>query len=220
MTDAGDDDGWLDDRERGLAVDHVAPETRAIYDHLQRHLAAMPPPAGWQDRVLARFDRELGREPGRAPDPEPVRAAPRRARRRWLAAGAMVAAAAVVLVIVWTRAADRTPIALRDRPSQPTYLDGSDEHHSHDTVRIPGDPALRAVRIYRPGGALLASCPGDPRCAADGGLAIELPGAGRFEILGFTGCAPPPSRGDREADEAAAHDAGCQIVRRPPLVVR
>jgi hypothetical protein len=203
--DAGDN-AWLDARERGESIDHIDAATRARYANLERHLAALPdldPPRGWQDRVIARLDRD-------------VPAARRRFPAWWLASG--VAAAAVAIAIATRSGGAGEPFELAVERSDRAYRSGGDLL-VHDRLRVHAASRLAAVRLYTASGRLLAGCPGGPGCAG-GDIVIELIVPDALAIVGLTGCTPPPTGGDAAADVVAATAAGCTVVRHEPIHVR
>jgi hypothetical protein len=206
VTEDAGDHAWLDARERGESVDHVDAATRTRYANLERHLAALPdldPPRGWQDRVIARLDRD-----------EP--AARRRFPAWWLAGG--VAAATVAIAIAMRSGGAGEPFELAIERENRAYRSSGDLL-IHDRLRVHAASRLAAVRIYTASGRLLAGCPDGPGCAG-GDIVIDLVTPDSLAIVGLAGCRPPPTGDDAAADVVAATAAGCSVVRHEPLHVR
>ena len=203
MSDAGEEDdvAWLDARERGLAVDHIAAERRARYRNLERHIAELAP-EGWQDRVFAQID--------------PPRRRPR--RTVWLVAPTFATAAVVLILLVHGRPRPDL-LAIEWSHDGVAYRDG-EEIRIHDTLRVRPDPSLVDVRVYSEQAGMLAHCPGGPGCRADGTIVVEIPTGGDIAIIGFSGCTPPTPGADRAKDEDLARAAHCTIVRHAPVTAR
>lgn len=108
-------------------------------------------------------------------------------------------------------------------------------HHGetpHQTLRTatPGDrmivkaKAAVAVRLYRDGSSLIASCPGDARCAQQGAesqleLTLETTGEYRAILLHGRGAPPAPSASLQD-DLAAARAAGFRVLAATPVQVQ
>jgi hypothetical protein len=149
-------------------------------------------------------------------------------RAVWVAAGAF-AAAALVLIVMWHRrpaesglalAFNIIPAASTDQTLMGSASD-SREAMVHSTLRVPRDPRLTEVRVYQltpAEGPVLARCPG-AHCTPDGVLELVLEVHGSVEIMGFTGCTPPPPRGTRSEDERDAHDQRCEVAIRKTVKV-
>jgi hypothetical protein len=203
--DARDED-WLDARERGDSIDHIDAATRTRYDNLQRHIAALPdgdPPAGWQERVIARLDSNV----------PPAR---RRFAAWWLAGGIIAAAALVIIFLMPSHAGEAFELSI-DRGNA-VYLDVGDLV-VHDRLRIHAASRLAAVRVYSARGRMLAGCPGGPNCIR-GDIVLELAAPDVLTIVGLGGCTPPPVGDDYAADAVAARVAHCTVVSHKPLPVR
>lgn len=212
LGSSSEDQEWLEARERGESVEHVAPELRARYANLERFIAELPPD-GWQARVLAGVDADAAR---------------RRRRLAWITGGACAAAAAVVIVLLGFRrpSAVGDQLVVEIEPNASTshqYMSGpgsNGEALVHDTLRVRGTPGIRELRVYPVTGGVIARCPGGPHCTAAGGIELVLDVPGPLDILGFAGCTPPAPGADRAADETAARAAHCEIVSRPAIKVR
>jgi hypothetical protein len=205
------DHEWLLARERGENVLQVPAKTRTKYQQLDQLIAALPgraPSPGWKQRMLDLLEE---------PTPAPV------ARPRWrmqrIAGGVALAAAAVVVLAVYSTRTDR-------RMTEPVVATevrrGTNPHRGSgvsigDTfvVHVEVDRAIE-LRVYGDAGEPLARCTDDQGCTVqrDGerrrySLEVTLHAQGEVRavlFMGATATAPPPKNLD--ADLEAAHQAG------------
>lgn len=204
-----DDREWLLARERGEDISDIPEATRARYRELGQLIESLPgrsPSPGWKQRALAAID-------------QPV-APPRRAWQKtsWRIAGAAVAVAAALVVILWWRAgtvADGEPIAMAEirRGNQP-HRGG--EVSIGDTLVVRAD-AGRAIelRVYGDTGEPLARCSDDGGCllTRDGErrhytLEVALRAGGDVRAVLFSAASGLPPPHDLDGDLAAAQRAG------------
>jgi hypothetical protein len=196
----------------GDAVDpHVTQcsDCRARYAEYVRIAAALaqestrPLPPLWKERTLAR-----------------IRAGQiARRRRRALAAGFAIAAAAAFLI--WT--------AIPRDPRMHVSFEGDGREwrgaqaHPGSVMLIAADAGSHRrfeVRIYREGRRLVARCPGDaaPACRVDGEAAdvrYALTATGEYQVLLLISSSPlPEPTGDLDADSRAAKRSGASVAKR------
>lgn len=209
----------MDEPEPMLRDDEVAgltPEQRARHERIAGMIRELGEPAPvsdvWQQRVLGAMAKQ------------------RAGRRRWIAAaGAVLAAAALVFVLLRRPAANAEPTLVAE-------VVASDQRHlgdAHDGVAYRQDKlVLRAsaaapaeLRVYDERGALLGRCGEQPApgCTVSGErgartyrleLVLERLGATRAVL--FVG-EVAPSSGAMDQDLEAAH--GARIVTAPPIKV-
>ncbi len=208
-----DDDRLLADLLDGkAAADDGEAQRRAPYELLVAMLREHPAP-GWGQRVDARVERALH--------------AQRRRRQQMIGAGAALALAAVIALMV----------RRSDRPAPPRVAvsivapDGAARRgatHVGDqlVVEVQAKGPNVALRVYREARAI-AVCPGDAGCAhKDGSIGVTLPltAAGRYQILFATSNAalPPAGTGPPasfDADVLTLRKAGAQVELLQPLIV-
>jgi hypothetical protein len=135
-------------------------------------------------------------------------------RRRWIgvAAGALAAAALVMLVFALRR--PRAAPAL-EVSSERTNLQRADMLAVHDTLTVRATE-LEEVRLYAANGSLLARCPRGPHCV-DGRLELVLEVPGKLALIGVAMCQLPEPAGFAD-DLARAKEAKCTIVERSVTV--
>ena len=202
--DEAQPEGRADGRAEGRAEARIEEALRALG-------ADQRPPLGWESRVLAA-----------AQQPPP-------AWSRWwsgrvaMLGGAMIAAAALVLLVIgrpWRSGLlDDAPsdlIVVVDR--QGSVVRGQAAAHVGDVVHAAArrGAAHRAIWIYREGGELLVACPGGPACSAgEGALAakLRLELVGTYTVVALWSAAPiaPPGGAGRDAAIAAAERGGATV---------
>jgi hypothetical protein len=197
------------DETRDEAKDNARAEAR-IEDALGALGADERPPLGWEGRVMAAAEQPVG-------------------WRRWWAGrgailgGAMVAAAALVLLVIWRPwraghpAAPADLVVMIDR--QGSVVRGQSTAHVGDVVHVAARRGgeHRAIWIYGEGGELLVACPGGPGCSAgEGALAakLRLELVGLYTVVALWSAAPiaPPDGAGRDAAIAAAERAGATVI--------
>ncbi|MBX3159455.1 MAG: hypothetical protein KF773_26020 [Deltaproteobacteria bacterium] len=206
------DHEWLLARERGERVVDVPASELARYERLTAHLADLDdpvPPAGWEERLLARLDA-----------PSPPR---RRAARAAVASALVLAAVAAAAWWLWPshgRPAPAVSLELR----RGSVVHRGDEGSIGDTLVVRGDlPERFDLRTYDEAGVLLARCGPDGGCASMGPPVvweIALTSPGLVRVILITGDAVPPPLGRLDDDLAAASRAGAQIVQLREVTVR
>jgi hypothetical protein len=211
MSEPRDRD-WLLARERGEDVSQVPAQTRARYGELERLIEALPgqsPSPGWKQRVLDRLD---------APVESVPRVSPVRRRRRWAIAGAAIAAAAAIAVILAWRAGilhrpatDVIVMTETRRAGQPHR--GGVGVGDTWIVRVEADRPIE-LRVYGDAGEPLARCAAGEACTVtqDGErrrLVLEagLGAPGDARAVVFEGGRMPSPR-NLEADLAEAQRLG------------
>ena len=203
MSERGSADGRDEAQAEGRAEARIEDALRALG-------AEQRPPLGWESRVLA-----AAQQPP--------------AWSRWwsgrtaMLGGAMVAAAALVLLVIWrpwrSGLLDDAPsdlVVMVDR--QGSVVRGQSAAHVGDVVHAAArrGAAHRAIWIYREGGELLVACPGDPACSAgEGALAakLRLELVGTYTVVALWSAAPiaPPGGAGRDAAIAAAERGGATV---------
>lgn len=204
---------WLQAREHDPYA--VAPSAQIARDHaeLEHLLGALPASSDerWHDEVLRK-----------------VRALPssrpwwRRSRARWSISGAVAAAIALVLLVRARPHADELDIAIShvDRTrSAPEEVVVGDR-----LVVTARAPAAGDLRVYRAGDALVARCPGGPRCTAtpDGEQIIEitLDAPVSYQVVLVVGRTELSPGGTLAALMSAARTANVRVLTPAPIDVR
>lgn len=164
-------------------------------------------PVGWKERTLAR---------ARAA-PAPVTPLRRRSRAVIWAAGAALAAAAVILFLILRPADDPAP----GEPRLAVVVKevGGWRGQAHPGNIVVAEPASVAakhveVRVYREARAVVARCPGGGEGTCKGAaLTWTVPSVGKYQIVLLTSDAPIPApHGSLDDDMAAATAAGARAV--------
>jgi len=145
--------------------------------------------------------------------------------RRWLVAAAVVAIAAAVTLVWWTRRAP-APGALALAVTVEhgaTQMRGTSAHIG-DTIhaRATGGTGPRAVWIYRDDTQLLLACPGAAGCVdAEDAMtaALVVRAVGTYSIVTISATALPTATGSLDTDVAAARRAGA-LTRIDTVEVR
>jgi hypothetical protein len=198
------DDGVPPDEHERSCEDCQA--ARAAYERLGEAFKALPelaPPAGWEDRVMARVDAA------------PKRRASSPARWVWALAAAIAAMAIAAIVL-------RSPRDERLAIHQQVIHGGSTRRADMAivgdrlTVRASTAGARHAaLRVYRGERDLVLSCPGDTRCRMGDGeieATLSLDAKGAYRALLLAGDAPlaAPS-GSLDGDARAARAGGARV---------
>lgn len=223
---------WLLAREVDPTAAPPSREVAREHRELQHLLRTLPTPQddGWQHELTAKL-RALEARPARwwqAP------------WARWLLGGPLAAAAVLLL---WLAPRARAPLQ--------SELAGPDARGAarHDELTVELQPmatayrrdALRPavgdevalttaalvggeLRVFRGDGALVARCPGAPRCqvGADGSLRLELTltAPGRYHVILAIGGAPAAAGASLDEFLAGALASGARLVTPEPLEVR
>ncbi|WP_437304383.1 hypothetical protein [Sorangium sp. So ce388] len=176
-------------------------------------LPVLAPPAGWEERVLARVDRA-------DPPAAPARRLP--VRWTWALAAALLLVAAVVIL-------QRPPeerLALRREVIPAASGRRADSAVVGDRLGLrasTGGAAHAELRVYRGERELVLRCPEDPRCRAAGGaikatLTLESRGSYRALVLAAETPLAPPA-GSLDADARPAHALGGRVEVSPAVDV-
>lgn len=205
-----DDGAPADEHEQGCADCQRA---REAYTRLAGAFTALPPiapPAGWEERVMARLD----------PADVGPRAAPRWV---WLLAAALVAVA--VILVVRSQAERPLTAELRVQVIPAASARRAD-------VAVVGDRlSLRAssraphteLRLYRSERELVLRCPGDPRCRVSGGVIeadLTLASRGSYRAVALSASAPLPApRGSMDEDARAVGAIAGRVEIGPAIEV-
>jgi hypothetical protein len=237
-----DDAAWLLARERGQPGPTVSAATTARYARLQSlitDLPAMPagvsPRAGWQRDVLAAIDATEA-EPEHPRNPAPVRpidsAPPERMRtrpRRWAAATAIFAAAAVVAILLaMYRDRSGAPDGRLAEPTVAFEVAPADRAHRSSDPSVGDTLIVRGgvegpgeLRVYDAAGVEQARCTVPaPDCSVDHSgkrttlrltMPLRVPGALRVILLTVPLGGPS---GGLDADVKAAVRAGIAVTPR------
>lgn len=217
------DDRVLDDFDAGTAPASAADaEAQAPYRRMVERLRALPmlePPAGWEERSVARL--------------RAVRAAERRRRALGAAAGLAGLSAAVMAVVLLRRPSPARG-ALQVAVASPDGLARRGPAALGDRLqaRVPWSKAEVELRVYRDD-RLVARCPAAAApppaavCARTGPhqdleLRFDIHDAGTYRVVALASATPlpPPGVGGLDGDLLAARTAGATIVRAARLLVR
>lgn len=202
-----------DEHERGCADCQRAREAYARLAEGLRELPPIAPPAGWEERVLAK----IGATPA-----SPARA-PSTPRWAWLMAAAIVAA----LFIVLARSSREAPLtaSLQVEVIRAAVARRADVAVIGDrlSVRASSRAPHTELRVYRDERELWLRCPGDTRCRVAGGVleadaVLALRGSYRAVVL--TASAPLPApRGALDDDARAVQAIAGRVEMRPAIEV-
>jgi hypothetical protein len=205
---------WLLARERDPAARAPSAKIANDYAELEDLLGDLPASRGddgWQDSVLRA-----------AAAATPLRA-PRRSAVRWVAGGALVAAAAVIAFRV-IPGAPRAELEVAIRRDAGTRGDGavaSVGDHLVVTAR-PREPS--DLRVYRDDGILVARCPSGPACTVSSGgdytIDVRLDAPVPHHVVLVIGATAPLPDGTLDAYVNAARGANARIVVYPSINVR
>lgn len=237
-----DDTAWLLARERGQRGPTVSAATTARYARLQALItdlpatpAGVPPRADWQRDVLAAIDAAEA-EPEAPSHPAPVRsidsAPPKRTstrRRRWAAATAIFAIAAVMAIVLAVYH-DRGggPGGRVAEPTLAFEVEPADRAHRSSDPSVGDTLIVRGVvegpgelRVYDAAGAEQARCAVPaPDCTVDRSgtgttlrLTMRLRVPGVLHAVLLTSPLGGPS-GGMDADVRAAGRAGMAVTAR------
>lgn len=211
------------------------------YQRLADLLAELPTisaPDTWRAQVKAALDREASQPPA-APAPAETPVAlpaqrspsprPRRPLLRKIAIATSAGSVAALALLVW-QLPDEKSGAPRSTPELTVELHHGELRHRTLRTAAVGDrmiiraKAAAAVRLYLDGETLIATCPGDARCAQQGEqrtleLTLEAPGEYRAILLHGPGSPPPPSA-SMKADLAAASSTSFSVLTASPVQVR
>lgn len=207
------------------------------YQRLADLLAELPTisaPDTWRAQVKAALDREASQPPAAPADAEapvalPAQRSPRRPQLPRIAIATSALAVAALALLVW-RHSDEESGASRSAPELTVELHHGEMRHRTLRTAAVGDrmiiraKAAAAVRLYLDGETLVATCPGDARCAQQGEqrtleLTLEAPGEYRAILLHGPGAPPPPSA-SMKADLAAANSTSFSVLTASPVQVR
>ena len=185
-------------------------QARAPYERLLariRDLDDIAPPAGWEDRAVARWSGA------------------RRKRRLGIALGTAVAAAAALAAVLLLQpcaapTATGLEVAVRPQPGSTRRGDVAVGDSIHASAR--SDQAHVELRVYLET-RLVARCPGSPSCRRDGSvleLDWRLGEAGRYQIILLSSSSDiPAGNGTLDRDLLDAQGAGVDIEEHPPFTV-
>jgi hypothetical protein len=184
-------------------------QARAPYERLLariRDLDDIAPPAGWEDRAVARWSGA------------------RRKRRFAIALGTATAAAAVAAVFLLQPCAAPTATGLEVAVSRPPGSTRRGDAAVGDSLRASArsDQPHVELRVYLET-RLVARCPGCPSCRRDGSalkLDWKLGEAGRYQIILLSSSSDiPAGDGILDRDLLNAQGAGIDIEKHPPFTV-
>lgn len=203
---------WLRARDSDPAAPAPSSEIARDYEEIEDLLASLPvgaPDPAWQEEVL--------------------RMASRRKVFRWTLGGALVTAAAAAAAVLLF---PRTPVELevevlpdntrgdshkgpRSEPREAAVGD-----HLVITARPPGQGDLR---VYGPGGKLVAKCPDGPSCtsAAQGQYTLDVPldAPVHYHVILVVGRSDAPVGASMDEYLDAARAANARIISYPPIDV-
>ncbi|WP_438020422.1 hypothetical protein WMF18_15700 [Sorangium sp. So ce315] len=205
-----DDRAPPDAHERGC---DECQQARARYDRIAEMFVKLPvlaPPAGWEERVLARVDAPAA----------PARRLP--ARWTWALAATLLLVAAVVIV----RRPPEERLALHQEVIPAASGRRADSAVVGDRLGLrasPGGAAHAELRVYRGERELVLRCPGDHRCRAAGGMIeadLTLTSRGSYRALVLAAEAPLAApAGSLDEDARAARALGGRVEVGPAVDV-
>ena len=200
-----------DPHERGC---DACQKARARCERLASAFTKLPelaPPAGWEERLLARVERREASE--------------RRPPARWMWALAAALLMAVLMTVV-LRSPREEPLALRQELVQAASGRRADMAVVGDRLRLRasnGGAAHVELRLYRGERELVLRCPGDAQCRAGAeGIEVDLTLASRgsYRALLLAAEVPLPGpKGSLDEDARAAHALGGHLEVGPAVDV-
>jgi len=204
---------WLQARDHDPHAVAPAGGLARDYAELEDLLRDLPPGSDdhWHDDVLRTVR-------ARPPSPSPWWRGP---RARWTWGGAVAAAIALVLLVRARPRIDELDVTIRhvDRTrSAPEEVVVGDQLVVTARPTTAGD-----LRVYRSGDALVARCPGGPRCTitSDGEQVIELvlDAPVSYQVILVVGRTEPSPGGTLAAFLSAARAANARVITQVPIDV-